>query len=41
MKLATASIIINGCGLIQMAFYCEQLAVVVERTRYIGQETEQ
>ena len=45
MKLASCehliSILINGCGLLQMASYRKQLAVVAERTRYAGQETEQ
>ena len=46
MKLASCeqhliSILINGCGLLQMASYRKQLAVVAVRTRYIGQETEQ
>ena len=34
-------ILINGCGLLQMASYRKQLAVVAERIRCIGQETEQ
>ena len=34
------SILINGCGLLQMASYRKQLAVVAERIRCIGQETE-
>ena len=34
-------ILINGCGLLQMASYRKQLVVVAERIRYIGQETEQ
>ena len=46
MKLASCeqhriSILINGCGLLQMASYRKQLAVVAERTRYIDHETEQ
>ena len=44
MKLASfklISILINGCGPLQMASYRKQLAVVAERIRYIGQETEQ
>ena len=47
MKLASfveqhlISILINGCGLLQMASYRKQLVVVAERIRYIGQETEQ
>ena len=34
------SILINGCGLLQMASYRKQLVVVAERIRCIGQETE-
>ena len=47
MKLASfveqhlISILMNGRGLLQMASYRKQFAVVAERIRYIGQETEQ
>ena len=43
LKLATckvaSAILINGHGLIQMASYCKQLAVVAKRTHYIGEGT--
>ena len=35
------SILINGCGLLQMASYRKQLAVVAQRIHCIDQETEQ
>ena len=38
--IISISILINGCGLLQMASYRKQLAVVAERIRCIGQETE-